>query len=149
MERLSFGELPDAAAELEDLLQYNGFFYHRNENRFSLLFEDSGRKWETVCICRGSLLLIYGRFPFSVRNYGQVRAFCEDVNRQVVSGSMFLLEERVVFRTSADLFDAYTAHEQIGRAMEYNANVITRFWTQIVSCSAANSGDLGMTPASE
>ena len=149
MDKLQIGEPVDAAAELEDLLRYNGFSFHREGDRFYLVFADRGCKWETLCVCRERLVLIDGCYPFPAVDRERARTVCEEINRQAVMGSMFLSEGRAVFRTGADLFDAYSAYEHIGRALEYNAGVMVRFWTQMASCAAANLGDLGKEPASE
>jgi len=66
MDKLQIGEPVDAAVELEELLYYNGFSFHREENRFYLVFSDRGCKWETLCICRNQVVLFYGRYPFPV-----------------------------------------------------------------------------------
>jgi len=149
MDKLQIGEPVDAAAELEDLLRYNGFSFRREGERFFLVFTDRGCKWETVCVCRGQMVLFYGRYPFPVADPEGARLACEEINRQVVMGSMFLSEGRLVFRTGADLFDIYSAYEHMGRALEYNAGVMVRFWTQMASCATTNLGDLGKGPASE
>ena len=106
------------------------------------MFSDRGCKWETLCICKEQMVLVYGRYPFPVMESEGIRAVCEEINRQVVMGSMFVNEDRVVFRTGADLFDAYSAYEYIGRALEYNAAVMVRFWSRVAPCAAENLGDL-------
>lgn len=143
-----FDEAVDAAVELEELLCYNGFAFRREGGRFHLVFSDRGCKWETMCVCRERLVLIYGRFPLPVADPARARALCEEVNRQVVLGSMLLSEGRLVFRTGADLMDGYTAYEHIGRALEYNAGVMVRFWPQMAACAAANARGPGEKPAS-
>ena len=149
MENLYTGEPLDAAAELEYLLQHNGFSYQREENRFSLVFADRGCKWETLGLCRGGQVLLYGSYPFPVQESDRTLRLCQEINRQVVMGSMVLAEGRAVFRTGADLLDAYSAYEQIGRALEYNAGVMVRFWAQMAACAAGHSGDLGIEPVFE
>lgn len=123
-------------------------------SRFLTILTDRGCKWETVFVCRESTVLIYGRYPFLIAAGKRALETCEEINRQVIFGSMILLDEagvknrkdetgehtaggkqRMAFRTAADLFDAYSAYEQIGRALEYNAGVMVRFWMQAFSCA--------------
>ena len=136
MDKLQIGEPVDAAVELEELLHYNGFSFRREGNRFYLVFSDRGCKWETLCICRNQMVLFYGRYPFPVMESESIRTVCEEINRQVVMGSMFVADGRVIFRTGADLFDAYSAYEHMGRALEYNAGVMVQFWKQVAACAA-------------
>ena len=149
MDKLQIGDPVDAAAELEDLLRYNGFSYRREGDRFYLVFADRGCKWETLCVCRGQTVVFYSRYPFRTAAADAARQACEEINRQVILGSLFLSEGYAVFRTGADLFDAYSAYEHIGRALEYNAGVMVRFWTRMAACAAGNLGDLGKEPVSE
>lgn len=146
MEKFQIGEQADAAAELEALLRYNGFSFRRDGELFRMVFADRGFKWETVCVCPGRTVLIYGRYPFPAVDRERARKVCEEINRQVMFGSMFLSDGRVVFRTGADLFDAYSAYEHIGRALEYNAGVMTRFWNKIAACAGKNQGISGKEP---
>lgn len=133
MGKFQIAPLADAAAELEDLLRYNGFAYRREGDWFYLVFSERGFKWETLCRCQDQVVLIYGRYPFPVLNEERLRKTCEEINRQVIFGSMFLSEGQAVFRTAADLFDPYSAYEHIGRALEYNAGVMVRFWTEVAA----------------
>lgn len=149
MDEVRMDEVLDGAAEVEGLLRYNGFSFRREGERFRLVFSEGGRKWETMFVCRDRLVLIYGRYPFPAGSRERAESCCHEINRQVVMGSMFLLEGHVVFRTGVDLFDAYSAYEHIGRALEYNAGVMTRFWSQIAACAPGNAGDPGGMPASE
>ena len=149
MDKLQIGESVDATAELEELLLYNGFSFRREGETFHLVFADRGCKWETMCVCREQLVLFYGRYPFPIVDRERAQTVCGEINRQVVQGSMFLHEDRAVFRTGADLFDAYSAYEHMGRALEYNAGVMVRFWSQMAACAAVNFGDFGNGPVSQ
>lgn len=137
MQKFQIGDQADAAQELEDLLHYNGFAFRRQDGKFRMVFADRGFKWEAVCVCLEQTVLIYGYYPFPVADRERARSLCEEVNRQVLFGSMLLLEKHLAFRTGADLFDAYSAYEHIGRALEYNAGVMVRFWNQAASCTTA------------
>lgn len=141
MAKFQIGGQADAAEELESLLRYNGFDFQRQGGRFRLVFADRGCKWETVCACVGQTALFYGYYPFIITNQTRASALCEEVNRQVLFGSMLTVKNRAAFRTGADLFDAYSAYEHIGRALEYNAAVVVRFWKELAACAAAKPGD--------
>ena len=149
MDKLQIGEPVDAISELEELLRYNGFSYRRDGGRFYLVFADRGYKWETMCVCREQTVLFYSRYPFPIAETDAARRACGEIDRQVMMGSMFLSEGRAVFRTAADLFDPYSAYEHIGRALEYNAGVIVRFWAQMAAYAAKTTGDHGKEQASE
>lgn len=141
MEKFLIGEPADAAEELENLLRANGFDFRREGGRFRLIFSDSGRKWETVCTCLERAVLFYGYYPFLIADGARAAALCQEINRQVLFGSMLLLGEQAAFRTGADLFDAYSAYEHIGRALEYNAAVVVRFWSRLAGCADVKTGD--------
>lgn len=141
MQKFQIGDQADAAQELEDLLNYNGFAFQREGSKFRMVFADRGFKWETVCVCLEQTVLIYGYYPFPAADREKARCLCEEVNRQALFGSMLLLGKRLAFRTGADLFDAYSAYEHIGRALEYNAGIMVRFWNRAASCTAAEQGD--------
>ena len=141
-DKFQIGEKADSVFEVLRLLDYNDFVYHRDGDTFVLCFEDKGMKWETDMICRDDGVLIYGVYPFSVRDREKARTLCGTVNGQALYGAMIIVEGdelsptgcRLVFRTGADLFDAYSAYEMIGRSLEYNAGVITRFWEEAQKC---------------
>lgn len=135
MGKFQMGDPVEGALELEELLEYNGFSYRREGDRFYLVFSDRGCKWETLCLCQGTAVLIYGRYPFPAPESDELRGVCEKVNRQVVFGSMFPAEGRVVFRTAADLFDPYSAYEHLARALEYNAGVMVAFWEEVAAAA--------------
>ena len=141
MAKFQIGDQADPAEELEFLLRYNAFDYQREGQRFRLVFSERGRKWETICACMEQAVLIYGYYPFRVADRARATALCEEINRQVLFGSMMTWKERVVFRTGADLFDAYSAYEHIGRALEYNASVVMRLWEGLAGCANRKSGD--------
>lgn len=49
---------PDGAEELRALLEHSGAAFQREGNRFRLRFASRGCQWQTVCDCRGSLVLV-------------------------------------------------------------------------------------------
>lgn len=118
----------DAAAELAGLLDRSGVAYERTGTRFRFLFAGQGCKWQTVCDCQGDRVLIYGIHPTPVRDRAAALEACSAVNCRTVMGGCFLTEERLVFRTGAELFEPCAAGEALTRALEYNAAVMTAFW---------------------
>lgn len=126
----------DAGLELRALLNYNHISFVEEKNGMRFIFVDRGLKWETFCQpTDDSAVLIFGLYPFYVKSSGMVHKFCNYVNTQARYGSMFCENERLVFRTGADLFDIYSAYETIARALEYNAGVIVRFWVRASACA--------------
>ena len=141
-EKFMIGEAPDPVREVRNLLQYNDFVYEENDGRFTLWFEEKGKKWKTVIVCRQQYAVLYGIYPFAVSAGRKTAEFCESVNRKAVSGAMFTQEENgtvsLIFRTGAELFDSYSAYETIGRELEYNAAVLASFWEEASDCSAVS-----------
>jgi hypothetical protein len=130
----------DAFALLEALLGNSGVNYRRTENgeiRFLLL--DSGRRWETVCRIQASTALFYGVYPFGFEeaDRGGVVVLSDEINGKLVRGAVFFREGKVIVRTSAELFDTYTAYETAVRALEYNAGVVTAFWPRFAALQRA------------
>lgn len=140
---------PELAGRLEWLLQNSGLHHLREGACFRLVLCSGGRKWETLCRCEPGLLLVWGRYPFEVARPAQAMACCQQVNAQVVQGSLLLEQGRLVFRTGADLFDSYSADEAMARALEYNAGVMLHFWSEAAACAAPGEEAPGQRPASE
>ena len=88
---------PDGAEELRALLERSGAAFQREGNRFRLRFASRGCRWQTVCDCRGSLVLVYGIHPARVTRRERALELCSELNSRVVRGSFFLQEERIVF----------------------------------------------------
>ena len=109
----SFDLPPDGGAELAALLERSGVDFVRQGDQFRFRFASGGCAWQTVCQCRGDL--------------------CGTLNSQVVRGSFFLWEERIVFRTSARLTEAFEAQERIAAALEYNVAAISRWWESLTA----------------
>ena len=122
---------PSGAEELEALLARSGAAYLREGERFRLRFASRGCTWQTVCDCRGALVLIYGIHPARVDAPEQALAVCAQLNARVTQGSFFLQEGRIVFRTSAQLTERFEAQSRIADALEYNAAAISACWEQL------------------
>ena len=135
----------DAGTELEQVMEWNGITAKREGRNYRFLLSSRGLKWETVCCpTEDGAVLIYGIYPFRVTDAAGAEAFCRRVNAAARYGAMLYREERLVFRIGADLFDVYSAYETIGRALEYSAGIIARFWVQ-----AASAAEGSQTPGNQ
>ena len=136
---------PDGGAELTALLERSGVDFVRQKDLFRFRFTSGGCTWQTVCRCQGDLVLVYGVHPAPVEDAAAALALCSGLNAQVVRGSFFLQEERIVFRTSAQLTERFEAQSRIAAALEYNAAVLSRWWERL----AAGARGPGSTLESE
>ena len=87
---------------------------------------------ETACrACEGALLL-YGRFPFRVADPDRARRVCEEINRRLVRGALYLAEDgSPVYRCRAELDDVFGAEDRIMAALQYSAQVTAWFWGRL------------------
>ena len=130
---LTFDLPPDGGTELSALLERSGVDFVREEDRFRFRFSSGGCTWQTVCRCQGELVLVYGVHPAPVTDPARALALCGRLNARLAEGSLFLQEERFVFRTSARLTEALEAQSRIARALEYNAAVLSRWWERMAA----------------
>lgn len=126
-----FDQPPQGGAELDALLQRSGVDFVRTEDRFQFRFSSGGCSWQVVCQCRQDWVLVYGIHPVPVQDPARALALCSQVNRKVVRGSLFLQEDRFVFRTSAQLTERFEAQARIAAALEYNAAVLSHWWERL------------------
>ena len=85
--------------------------------------------WETACTPCADGLLFFGQYPFRCRDRDRALRLCGELNRQLVTGALFLTEDgRPVYRCRALLDDVYLAQERIGAALRYSAQVIAHCW---------------------
>lgn len=124
---------PDGGTELEALLQHSGVDFLREGSRFRLRFSSRGCTWQTVCDCQDQRVLIYGVHPSPVTQPQQALELCSQLNSQVVEGSFFLQEGRLIFRTSARLTERFEAQARIAAALEYNAAVLSHWWERLAA----------------
>ena len=124
---------PDGGAELAALLEHSGVDFVRQGELFQFRFTSGGCTWRTVCRCHGDLVLVYGVHPAPVEDIPAALALCSALNAKVVQGSFFLREDRFVFRTSAQLTEAFEARARIAAALEYNAAVLSRWWERLTA----------------
>ena len=130
---LTFDLPPDGGTELSALLERSGVDFVREDGQFRFRFSSGGCTWQTVCRCRGDLVLVYGVHPAPVTDPARALALCGWLNARLAEGSLFLQEERLVFRTSARLTEALEAQSRIARALEYNAAVLSRWWERMAA----------------
>ncbi len=133
MEAFNFDGPLEAAPELEALLTENGVAFRRTGSRFRFQFAAQGCRWQTVCDCMGSRALIYGIHPTPVRDRAAALECCSRLTGKAVQGGCFLAQERLVFRTEAELFEPCAARESLLRALEYNAAFMTAFWREMAA----------------
>lgn len=131
MEQLRFDGPIDAAEELRALLARSGVDFKTEGRRFRFVFSSGGCKWQTVCDCDGERAFIYGIFPLEVKNREAALELCAKISSVVILGGCFPSEGRIIFRTSAELRELCMAQEQLLRALEYNAAVMTKFWAEM------------------
>ena len=106
---------PDGAEELRALLEHSGAAFQREGNRFRLALPAgaaSGRRFATA---RGAWCWSNGIHSARVAQRERALELCSELNSRVVRGSFFLQEERIVFRTSAQLTERFEARERIAR----------------------------------
>ena len=116
-------------SELEAFLEYNGVSFVREPGGFRFLLTEGGCGWETVCRFTRRSVIIYGLYPFELTD--GILPTLNAINAKLIRGCMLLNEGGVSVRTSADLYDAYGSYEAIARALEYNAGVIVKYWSEI------------------
>lgn len=121
--------------ELVALLDFNAMRYREEPGgAIHALFAQEGYKWEVVFRFARRAVLVYGIYPFQAAE--GVGAALGGINARLVHGAVFVHEGAVVMRTSAELFDAYSAYEAIALAIEYNAGAVVAFWTEVSRISA-------------
>ena len=136
MDELPLNGPADAKAELAQMLELNGIAAVQEGDNYRFLLGSKGVKWETVCCpTEDGAVLIYGVYPFHAGDGRKAEAFCRRVNEAARYGAMLYRDETLMFRIGADLFDVYSAYETLGRALEYSAGIMTRFWVQASAVS--------------
>jgi hypothetical protein len=91
-----------------------------------------GMLWETACRAEGSVLLIYGRFPFRCGDPDKARKICDGMNRRLLRGALYLDEDgSPVYRVSAELDDVFGAEARLAAALQYSAQVVAGLWAKL------------------
>ena len=117
------------------LLNYNSYDYEGDSGHYSLRFRDRGKIWTSEFEVIEEKILIWGIYPFECIDPEKGMDFCNSSNLQTVMGAFSVYKAHLTYRTSADLFDAYSSYECLARALEYNANVIIHFWSKASEAS--------------
>ena len=111
---------PEGGEELAALLERSGVDFTQEGETFRFRFASGGCVWQTVCCCRESRVLVYGIHPTPVTDPVGALALCGEINSRVVEGSLFLTEERFVFRTGVRLTERFEAQARIAAALKTN-----------------------------
>lgn len=91
-----------------------------------------GMLWETACRARENAMVFYARFPFRCREPEKARRVCEEMNRKLIRGALFLGEDSSpVYRCTAELDDVFGAEERIDEALRYSARVMAHVWGRL------------------
>ena len=130
---------PEGGEELAALLERSGVDFTQEGETFRFRFASGGCVWQTVCCCRESRVMVYGIHPTPVTDPVGALALCGEINSRVVEGSLFLAEERFVFRTGVRLTERFEAQARIAAALEYNAAVLSRFWERLAAAAQGRS----------
>ena len=128
-------EETDALRVLRALLEREGAEWREENGWLRFRSKHGAMLWETSCrFCDGAMLF-YGRFPFRCAGSDETRRYCEEMNRRLVRGALYLTEDGLpVYRCSAETDDIYCAEQRIADALSYSAKVIAYCWGKLSGC---------------
>ncbi|MDO4962111.1 MAG: hypothetical protein Q4E57_09760 [Eubacteriales bacterium] len=157
VDKFTIEEQPDAAKEVLRLLEYNDIAYTEEGGTYYMTFSDGMHKWETRIHVEGQRVLICSAYPYLISTLPNASAVPEaasalpeneaqaaaavlmdrinEINAELAEGALFIHGDRIIVRTGADLFDAFSAYEQLARALEYNAEVLAGYWSELLIMS--------------
>ncbi len=122
----------EAMRLLRALLDAEGAEWSEERGFLRFRLQREAMLWETACRAVGGVMLFYGRFPFRCGDPDRARRYCEDMNRRLVRGALYLAEDGFpVFRCGAELDDIYGAQERLTAALRYSAQVMTYCWGRL------------------
>ena len=122
----------DAMRLLKSLLSGEGAGWTEEGGWLRFRTQHDAMLWETACRTGAGGMLFYGRFPFRVSDADKARRLCEELNRRLVRGALFLAEDGTpVYRCRAELDDVYGAEDRLAAALEYGAQVMTHYWGRL------------------
>lgn len=122
----------EAMRLLKALLDGEGAEWSEERGFLRFLLRHEAMLWETACRACGGVMLFYGRFPFRCGDPDRARRFCEEMNRRLVRGALYLAEDgSPVYRCSAELDDVYGALERLTAALRYSAQVMALCWGRL------------------
>ncbi len=114
---------------LRSLLEMEGVEWAEEGGFLRFRGKRGGMLWEIACRALDGALLIYARFPFACREPDRARRRCEEINRRLVRGALFLGEDAApVYRCRAELDDVFGGEDRIRAALKYSAQVMARYW---------------------
>jgi hypothetical protein len=91
--------------------------------------EHDAMTWETSCCPCTDGMLFFGLLSFRCRDKDRAWRVCGELNRQLVTGALFLTQDgNPVYRCRAVLDDVYCAQERLEAALRYSAQVIAYCW---------------------
>ena len=122
----------DALRILQALLEREGAEWREENGCLRFRSKHGAMLWETDCRVSDGAMLIYGRFPFCCADADEARRFCEEMNRRLVRGALYLTEDGApVYRCTAETDDVYCAEQRIAEALRYSAQVIAYCWGRL------------------
>lgn len=114
---------------LTRLMDAGGVPWIRQGELIRFRIRQGGMHWEMNCRCRRDEIVLYSRYPFSVRKEEKAWKLCNGINARTARGAMLLPEDcRPVFRTWVDLRDIYGGEERLREALTFAARITARFW---------------------
>lgn len=117
---------------LLELLERQNADWTRESGYIRFLVRRNGLCWETDCLCTSREILVYGRYPFSLKNRGAALTVCNRANLRMVRGALLLPEDgRPVCRTAAAMNDIYDASFRLREALDDNNSAIVRWWGRL------------------
>ncbi len=122
----------DITGLLKSLLDSEGVEWTEESGWVRFRMRHDAMLWETACRAYDNALLIYGRFPFRPAGPDRARRICEEINRSLVRGALYLAEDgSPVYRCRAELDDIYGAEDRIAAALRYSARTVAHFWGRL------------------
>jgi hypothetical protein len=78
------------------------------------------------------MALIYSRFPFRCADPEGARRVCDELNRRLQRGALYLEPDgSPVYRCGAELDDVYGAEARVVSALRYSAQVVGYAWSRL------------------
>ena len=125
----------DALRILQALLERESAEWREENGWLRFRSKHGAMLWETACTVSDGATLFYGRFPFRCADADEARRFCEEMNRRLVRGALYLTEDGTpVYRCSAETDDPYCAEQRITEALRYGAQVMAYCWGKLSGC---------------
>ncbi len=122
----------EALRLLRSLLEDRGAEWIEESGWLRFRSRREGMLWETDCCARDGAVLVFGRFPFRCRDRTRAREICDEINRTLVRGALFLSEDgKPVYRCRAETDDVFGAEARIDAALRHSAGVMARYWGRL------------------